>query len=332
MSVPSTCKAALLEEVGGPSNVKVIDVDVKPVGPGQVVVKSEYAAINPVDALVMGGHLKSIGWDLPLPFVMGYDISGTVAAVGEGVTNVAVGDRVFCVNWGQQNHNVEGGPIANTFKEYATIKATNLSKIPDGVPADKACAVCLTGTTAYEAVINMNVKKGDRVLILGGAGAVGQLAIQFAKAAGVWVATTASARTRDFVQKISNPDLIIDYREGEKWHDRADLKDIDAVFASVSESNTFTLAKKILKKNGCYVSISDQEAGFDPKAHPPLEFAAFFCLSNSRDIQDKMARMIADGSLNVVIDDEFPFTNEGVQAIMTKQASGTSMGKNLIKF
>eukprot|EP01134_Creolimax_fragrantissima_P001588 CFRG1588T1 len=286
MYVPLTCKAAVLEEVGGPSNVKVIDVDVKPVGPGQVIVKSEYAAINPVDALVMGGHLKSHGWDLPLPFVIGYDISGTVVAVGEGVTNVAVGDRVFCVNTGQQGHNVEGGPIANTFKEYATIKATNLSKIPDGVPADKACAMCLTGTTAYEAVINMNVKKGDRVLILGGSSAVGQLAIQFAKAAGAWVATTASARTRDFVQKIANPDLIIDYREGEKWHDRADLKNIDAVFASVSD----------------------------------------------RDIQDKMARMIADGSLNVVIDDEFPFTNEGVQAIMAKQASNTSMGKNVIKF
>eukprot|EP00121_Abeoforma_whisleri_P005347 Awhi_evm1s4844 len=72
------------------------------------------------------------------------------------------------------------------------------------------------------------------------------------------------------------------------------------------------------------------ECGFDPKGHPPLSYASFYCLSNDTRVQDLMAKQIVDGSLELVIDETFPFTNEGVQGIISKQSSGTSMGKNVI--
>ena len=334
-SIPSTCKAAVYEKTSTePSDVTLVDVPVGLPAPGQVVLKAEYAAVNPIDGLVMAGYLKDAGWVLPLPFHMGYDVSGKVVAVGEGVSGFKEGESVFCVNWGEGSHNVEDGPVGGCFKEYVTVKESVLSLIPENCPADKAAAVALVGSTAFQAVFDsLQIKKGDRVLILGGAGAVGQLAIQLAKQAGAWVATTCSPRTMDFVKATSGPDLIVNYRE-QKWWEVPELKDVDGVFASVAEETPWTNAKKVLKKGGRYVSISDQEVGFDPNGHAEegYPFASFLCLRNSTEQQDKLAADIASGKLTVVIDSVSPFTDEGVQEALKNQASGASMGKNVIKF
>eukprot|EP00951_Prasinocladus_malaysianus_P003351 scaffold23715_cov43-Prasinocladus_malaysianus.AAC.4 len=141
---PSTCKAAIYEKIStDPSDVRVVDAPVAAPEPGQVLLKAEYAAVNPVDSMVMAGYLQAAGWVLPLPFTMGYDVSGTVVSVGEGVSDFKEGDAVYCVNWGQDSHNVEGGPVAGTFKEFVTVKASMLSKVPKGCPMDKAAAVAL---------------------------------------------------------------------------------------------------------------------------------------------------------------------------------------------
>eukprot|EP00121_Abeoforma_whisleri_P001631 Awhi_evm1s1455 len=101
MSVPSTCQAAVYDKISSDQkDVQVKEVSVEPVKEGEVIVKAEYASLNPVDGMVQAGLLQGAGWELPLPFTIGYDIAGTVAAVGEGVSDFAVGDRVFAVNWG----------------------------------------------------------------------------------------------------------------------------------------------------------------------------------------------------------------------------------------
>jgi NADPH:quinone reductase-like Zn-dependent oxidoreductase len=336
MAAPSSCKAAVYDQPGAdPSNVRVVgDAPVVPAGPGQVVLKAEYAALNPIDGMVMAGNMKAAGWALPLPFTMGYDIAGIVVSVGEGVENLKEGDAVFGVNWGDGSHNVDGGPVGGTFKEYVTVKASVLSKRPDGCPPDKAAAVALGGTTAYQALFEcLQLKKDDRVLILGASGAVGQLAVQLAKEAGAWVAATCSSRTVDFVKTACAPDLIINYRE-QKWWEVPEVKDVDAVFASVAEETPWTHAKKVLKQGGRYCSIADQECGFDPTGHAEegYPFASFLCLSSNTQQQDKLAQHVADGKLNVVVDKVWPFTEEGVREALAKQNSGTSMGKNVIKF
>eukprot|EP01134_Creolimax_fragrantissima_P004987 CFRG4987T1 len=82
-----------------------MNVDMEPVRPGQVIVKTD-AATSSTDILVLSGDMQSFGWDLPVPFTFRYDIAGIVVDVGEAATNLAIGDRVFCVNTGQNGHNI----------------------------------------------------------------------------------------------------------------------------------------------------------------------------------------------------------------------------------
>jgi len=79
------------------------------------------------------------------------------------------------------------------------------------------------------------------------------------------------------------------------------------------------------------VSINSADAGFDPAGHPPLHFAALFCLTNSTGVQDELAQKVAAGTLKITIDETFPFTTEGVHNLIKKVETGASTGKNLLK-
>lgn len=247
--------------------------------------------------------------------------------------NFAVGDEVFGVNWGQGRHDEENTPTGGTFAEYAKIPLKKLSKKPAAVSHEQAAAVALVGTTAYQSLLqNCKVESGSKVLILGGATAVGSIAIQLAKNVGAWVATTSSARTRSYVESFNAADLIIDYN-AEKWEEVKDLQGgIDAVFDSVGETDGFARAKKILKaEGGAFCSIASYDAGFDPKGHPPLSYAAFFAFSNSSMIQDELAEMIASGKLKIVIEQTYDFREESIQRMLEESKKGKQCGKSVVK-
>merc|ERR1712118_536762 len=109
------------------------------------------------------------------------------------------------------------------------------------------------------------------------------------------------------------------------------LKNLDAVIDAVGEKDVFARAKKVLKKDGRFVSIANFDAGFDPSANPPLSYAAFFGFSQSSRIQAELADLLAKGKLKIKIDQEFPFTKAGVLAMLEKQAGGKAVGKNVLK-
>uniref|UniRef100_A0A6U0K0N9 Enoyl reductase (ER) domain-containing protein n=1 Tax=Minutocellus polymorphus TaxID=265543 RepID=A0A6U0K0N9_9STRA len=301
--------------------------------PGFATVKIVAASGNPIDFKVAQGGLKE-AWDCPLPMTMGYDFSGEIFAVSDGESNLKVGDEVFAVNWGQNQHKPAEGPLGGAFAEYITIPVATLSKKPTGVTHQQAAAVALVGTTAYECLFDcMNIKEGDKVLILGGPTAVGSLAIQLAKNAGAWVATTASPRNMDYVKSLG-PDLIINYRESD-WSDHPDLIGIDAVFDAVGEDGAFgkisAEGSKVVKEGGQFVSIASFDAGFDPAAHKPrFGFASFFCLYNSAMVQDKLAVELESGKLKVSLDKTFPFSKEGAVEMMKYIESGKGRGKNVM--
>jgi NADPH:quinone reductase-like Zn-dependent oxidoreductase len=174
------------------------------------------------------------------------------------------------------------------------------------------------------------LKAGERVLILGGSSAVGSLAVQLAKNAGLWVATTTSTRALEYTAQWG-ADQIINYNDA-KWVEDGGLQGIDAVIDTVGEAGSFTTAKRILKSDGAYVTIVDpSEVGFDSTAHPPLKFASHYRLHNSPEVQSELVGQIAQGKLKVVIDETFPFTKEGVVAILKKAEAKKSLGKNILK-
>lgn len=210
-----------------------------------------------------------------------------------------------------------------------------LSKKPKELSHEKAAAIALIGTTAYEALFNcLDVKQGDKVLILGGPTSVGSLAVQLAKNAGAWVATTSSERNIEYVKTLQ-PDLIIDYRK-EDWSKHPSLVGIDAVFDTAGEVGAFGKVSaedsKLVKVGGRFVSIANFDVGFDPNGHQPrFDFAAFYCLSNSSEVQDKLAAELVAGKIKVDIDKTFEFSKDGAVEMMKYIESGKGRGKNIMK-
>jgi NADPH:quinone reductase-like Zn-dependent oxidoreductase len=191
-------KAAYLEQQGGPEVLKYGDLPDPKAGPGDVVVDIAAASVNGADWKVRTGDYGA----LKFPYVLGRDFSGTVSAVGEGVTDFTVGDAVF----GVLPPGQEG-----TYAEKIAIKAAVIAKKPDGLSHVNAAALALTGLTALNSVEDtLKLKRGETILIQGGAGGVAGFAIQLAKHIGARVISTSSAANMDYVRSLG-ADEVIDY-------------------------------------------------------------------------------------------------------------------------
>jgi NADPH2:quinone reductase len=172
-------------------------------GSGQVVVKIAAASVNPVDYKIRrkGGAIAPA-----LPAVLGCDMAGIVVSVGEGVTSFAVGDAVYgCVG------GVRGLPGA--YAEYIAADAQLLAPAPKSLALREAAALPLVTITAWEALFDRaDLKAGESVLIHGGAGGVGHVAVQLAKARGAKVCTTVSSARKAEIARSLGADVTIDYR------------------------------------------------------------------------------------------------------------------------
>ncbi|MFL5102747.1 MAG: NADP-dependent oxidoreductase, partial [Xanthobacteraceae bacterium] len=165
---------------------------------GQIVVDAHAASVNGADWKVRAGHYGKAAF----PLVLGRDFSGVVSAVGEGVTDLRVGDEVFGV--------LEAGR-EGAYAEKIAIGAAIVAKKPSGLSHVDAAALALTGLTALCSVEDsLKLKSGETILIQGGAGGVAGFAIQLAKHIGARVITTTSAANRDYVHSLG-ADEIIDY-------------------------------------------------------------------------------------------------------------------------
>jgi NADPH:quinone reductase len=193
----ATMKAWLCETLDGIDAMRWQDVPTPQPKPGEVRIAIEAASLNFPDLLIVEGKYQ---FKPPLPFVPGGEYSGTVDAVGDGVTHVRVGDRVAAV-----------GSIGG-FATEACVAATHVLPLPAGMPWDDAAALAFTYGTSYHALMDRAaLKPGETVLVLGAAGGVGTAAIQIAKAAGAKViAGVSSGEKAAMCQKIG-ADAAINY-------------------------------------------------------------------------------------------------------------------------
>src|ERR1700742_2223895 len=211
-------KAAYIERHGGPDVLKYGDMPDPVAGPGQVVVEITAASVNGADWKVREGKSGQLAH---FPYILGRDFSGVVSAVGDGVSDLRVGDEVFAVcDVGQEG----------AYAEKIAIKASIVAKKPASLSHIDAAALALTGLTALCTVEDtLRLKAGETILIQGGAGGVAGFAIQLAKHLGARVITTASASNHEYLRKIG-ADEIIDYN---KVDFAKAVKDCDAVFDTV---------------------------------------------------------------------------------------------------
>jgi NADPH:quinone reductase-like Zn-dependent oxidoreductase len=194
-------KAASFERFGGPEVLQYGDRPDPTATSGEVVVDVYNASVNAADWKFRSGAYERHS-QKKFPLIPGRDFSGVVSAVGASVTDLKVGDAVFGV--------LEAGR-EGTYCEKIAITAAIIAKKPDALSHVNAAALALTGLTAIDSVDNtLKLKRGETILIQGGAGGVAGFAIQFAKYIGAHVITTTSAANRDYVKSLG-ADEIIDY-------------------------------------------------------------------------------------------------------------------------
>jgi len=188
------------QSFGGPEVLQVAEAPTPGLGPGDVLVAVRAIGVNPVDANVRAGYYPILGEP---PFTVGWDVAGVVEAVGTGVRELAVGDRVL----GMPRFPEQ----AATYAELVAAPAAQLARTPDRLDDEAAAALPLVGLTAWQALVQLaDVRPGTRVLVQAAGGGVGHAAVQIAKARGAHVTATASPGKVDFVRGLG-ADEVVDY-------------------------------------------------------------------------------------------------------------------------
>ena len=194
-----TMKAVSQDELGGPGVLKLVSLPIPEPGVSEILIRVHAASVNPID----GANRETGAFVGQPPFVLGWDVSGTVEAVGPGVTLYKPGNSVFGLLPFPQGHGA--------YSDYVVGPTRVFVPKPDRLNHIQAAAIPMVGLTAWQALVDTaGVGDGDRVLIIGAAGGIGHLAVQIAKGRGAHVTAVASAADLDFVRSLG-ADEAIDY-------------------------------------------------------------------------------------------------------------------------
>jgi NADPH:quinone reductase-like Zn-dependent oxidoreductase len=308
-------KAAQLNSYGDADSIQINNNAPKPaIRPGQVLVQAYAASVNPFDWKVREGtHKEYI--KLELPAILGGDVAGTVTEIGAGVSGLEVGQPVYGMA------NSAGGQGA--FAEFVPVSAAQLVAKPKSLDYVHAAALPLVGVSAYQALIDtMDLQRGQKILIHGGAGGIGSVAIQLAKHLGAYVATTASAADTNFVKSLG-ADEAVDYK---KQDFSQVLRDFDAVLDTIG-GETNAKSYKILRRGGVLVSMIEQ-----PNERLVKNHGITYIQQSSKPTVERLTRVaeLADsGKLKITIDKVFPF-DQAAEALEHLKA-GHSRGKVVIQ-
>lgn len=303
-------RAIQITATGGPEVLVLHDLP-KPgaPGPGEALIQIEAAGVNFIDVYFREGRYPS-----PLPFIPGQEAAGVVAAIGEGVTTVKEGDRVAWCG------------IPGTYAEYAVAPADRLVTIPPGISTQQAAGAMLQGMTAhYLAHATYPIQKGDEVLIHAGAGGVGLLLTQMAKALGAKVFTTVSAEEKAALSKEAGSDVVINYTKQDFAVEiKKQSEGLHAVYDSVGKT-TFDRSLSVLRPRGMMVLFGGSSGPVPPFDLIKLStLGSLFItrptlknyIASRHDLQIRagdVLRWIAEGNLKLRLEHTYPLA-EAAQA------------------
>jgi NADPH:quinone reductase len=300
-------KAIRVHEFGGLDVLKYEDVAKPEPGASEVRVKIEATGVNFIDVYQRKGLYKP-----PLPFVLGQEAAGVVDAIGTGVKDLKIGDRVAYAS------------VMGSCAEYAVVPAWRLVPVPNGVTAQQVAAVILQGMTAhYLATTTYPLKPGDIALIHAAAGGTGALLVQIAKHCGARVIATVGSEEKARVAKAAGADNIIIYTQADFETEVKKLtnnKGVNVVYDSVGK-DTFDKSLNCLKPRGM-MALFGQSSGpvppFDPQilnakgslflTRPTL---AHYTADRAELLEraGDLFKWILAGKLAVRIDKTFPLAN-----------------------
>ncbi len=196
-------QAAYIERTGPPDVIQFGQLPQPTIGPAQALVKIGAVAVNPIDTYIRNGANY---WPLPMPFIIGSDLAGTVVEVGNEVQTLKPGDRVWGSNQGLMGRQ-------GSFAEFAAVDAHWLYPTPKEVPDEAAAASALVGITAHLGLFQRaGLKPGETIFVNGGSGGVGSVVVQMAKAIGARVIATAGSSEKVAAVRALGADLVLNYK------------------------------------------------------------------------------------------------------------------------
>ena len=307
-------RAAQIDEYGGKDVVHVTDAPKPTLESGQVLVEAKAAGVNPFDIKVRSGATQQMT-KLTFPATLGGDVSGVVSEVGPDVTGFAVGQSVYGQAGALSGHG--------SFAQFVPVKISQLADKPASVDFVTAAALPLVASSADQALNeHMHLQPGQKILIHGGGGGIGSVAIQLAKHLGAYVATTAGPDDLEFVKNLG-ADEVIDYRSQDF---STMLHDYDEVYDMVGgEANTKSYG--ILKPGGVIVSMvaaANEELVGQHQVHYVHQFSKV-----TTERLQRIAKLVDEGVLKAHVDRVFPLTE--VADALEYLATGHPRGKVVLK-
>jgi NADPH2:quinone reductase len=306
-------KAVTIARFGGPDVLELSEIDKPAPQPGEALVELECAGVNFIDIYMRAGqYARSHTYRTPLPMTLGMEGGGVVAALGEGVTDFAVGDRVaYCI-------------VRGSYAQFASVPASRLVPVPANVPMPIAIGLMLQGLTAhYLAHSAYPLGPGKTCLIHAGAGGVGQLLIQLAKLRGATVIATVGSGEKAVIAGERGADHVILYRDVDFRDEVRRLtggRGVDVVYDAVGRDTIARSIRSLARRGLCvnYGGASGLVASIEP-----LELAeagsVYFTrphladyISSAAELRERAADLFAAyaaGILAVTIERELPLAD-----------------------
>ena len=305
-------KVVQIHEFGNSGVLKYEDAPKPVLGPDEVLVKVHACGVNPVDWKIREGYMEPMVHH-SLPFILGWDVAGTVEETGALVRRFKKGDKVFC-----RPDTLRNGGYA----EYVAVRSMEVAFAPATIPLDQAAGIPLACQTAWMALFEVGgLRAGQSILIHGASGGVGSFAVQLAKIAGARVTATTSKKNFDMVKSLGADELIDHVSEDFSTK----LKNLDFVFDTIG-GETQGKSWGVLRKGGVLVST----VGADEKAAAAhgVTGKSFMLISNGARLQE-IAGLVDAGRITVVVEREFPLSE--AKAAQELSQAGHVRGKIILK-
>jgi NADPH:quinone reductase-like Zn-dependent oxidoreductase len=287
-------RAIAVREWGGRDRMELLDVEPPPVAPDGVLVRVRAAGLNPVDHKVREGKLAD-KFPYRFPVILGWDVAGTVEAVGPAVTWFKPGDPVYGYN---RRHELALG----TYAELTTGPEGYFAHMPRELSFEEAAAMPLASLTAHQAIERSGLRGGETFFVPGGAGGVGHFAIQLARERGARVIATASARNHDFLREFGAEP--VDYTTEDVPARVHELSPGDGADAALDlwggEAREQAIAT--LRRGGRLVSVASPP----PELRDGYEVHYIFVRPSGYDLGEHITPLVQEGRLRPHVDEVFP--------------------------
>lgn len=306
-------KAVQFHEVGGPEVLQYGEIEQPAPVAGEVRIRVAASAFNAADNGMRAGFLPI---PIVLPHVPGYDVSGVVDSLGEGVEGLAVGDAVF----GFLPMEKDGGAA-----EYVVAPGDVLVKAPTSIPLEDAAALPSVALTAWQALFDDGgLRAGQRLLVVGAGGVVGKYAVRLAKRAGAYVIATASPRSAEAV-RAAGADEVVDHTDADLLGAVTEQVDVLLNLAPI-ESEAFAALVALVRDGGVVVSTTAWMPAPDD-AGRGVRSAVVFVLPN-RDRLAQLADLVDEGEVHVEVTRRIPLAE--LPALHSEASAGRVTGKVIV--